>query len=159
MDIVSHFLIGWLIGEAANASLRDTAIIAFFGFLPDLFQIPIYIYVGKRNRRRFHYPHHKDWVGARKAHPYLMNLWEIPHSAVFMLLIVALALALNLPYLAIVAYASHIFIDLFTHTGEWSVMPFYPVKAKFEGFTDAWSWSVKWMVASWLTLITLILIL
>jgi membrane-bound metal-dependent hydrolase YbcI (DUF457 family) len=70
------------------------------------------------------------------------------------LIIIPLVIWLRLPRLAILAYLSHILLDLPTHTGEWGVKPFYPFPFMVNGFTDAWAWPFSYMAISWVVLIT-----
>ena len=159
MDIVSHALIGRALVTSKSKKF-DTYLVTAFGALPDLFQIPLYIFVGYLHARPFYYPLTSDWQGVRNAYPLWAALWEIPHSFFFLLLVVApLVLLLNLNKLAILAYALHLFVDLFTHTGEWAVKPLYPLPFLFHGFTDAWAWDVIYYPVSWAVLIVMIVVL
>ena len=42
--------------------------------------------------------------------------------------------------LAIIAYLSHILMDLPSHTGEYGLQPFFPFPFIFDGWFDAWLW-------------------
>jgi hypothetical protein len=90
----------------------------------------------------------------RAAHPVWSALWEVPHGLPFLFAaVVPLVLWLRLPKLAIAAYASHLLLDVVTHTGEWAVRPFFPWGPAVEGVTDAWAWPLPWMAVSWAVLL------
>lgn len=153
MDIVSHALIGTVIA-AKKHSRKLTYVAAFFSFLPDLTQIPLYLIVGKFADRWLWIPQNIDWIGFRELHPLWSMLWEIPHSFFFLLLIIVpIVFWFKIPKIAIAAYGLHIIIDLFSHSGEWAVKPFYPLSFSVSGFTDAWAWHWQSMLVSWLILI------
>ena len=159
MDIVSHALVGRALVTSQDKRF-DRYLVSFFGALPDVFQIPLYMFVGRLHDRPFYFPQTSDWTGVRAAYPGWSLWWDIPHSLFFLLLVVTPAvLLLKLNKLAIAAYALHLFLDLFTHTGEWGLMPFFPFSYKFSGFTDAWAWDYPYFVISWAVLIACILLL
>ena len=144
----------------SETSRRNIYIITFFSFLPDLSQITIYLYLGLINSRLFFIPLNADWDGFRVLHPSWSSIWEIPHSIFFaLLLIFPIILIFKLPKMALVSYLSHIFIDLFTHAGEWGIKIFYPLPYKIDGFTNAWSWSFINIFSSWIILTLIIIIL
>jgi membrane-bound metal-dependent hydrolase YbcI (DUF457 family) len=152
MDIVSHALVGRIIAVREEEKI-DVFWIPFFAALPDFFQIPIYLFLGYINNRPFYIPLNSDWFGIREHYPNLMMLWEIPHSLFFVaFMIIPLVLLLKLNKLTILAYLSHIFIDVLTHTGEWSIKPLFPINYKIEGFTDGWAWKPVFFVFSWIAL-------
>jgi len=159
MDIVSHALIGRAL-VTKNDKKADIVWVSFFGALPDVFQIPLYAVVGYYHNRPYYFPENADWTGFRSAHPGWSLLWEIPHSLFFLLLIVVPAVyLLKINKLAIVSYFLHIFVDLFTHTGEWNVKPFFPLNFHINGFTDAWAWDYYFFPITWAILLILIFIL
>lgn len=152
MDIVSHGIIGRACA-APKSGGKETALIVFFAVLPDLFQIPLYIFLGYINNRPFFFPQNSDWVGFRSAYPYWSQLWEIPHSFFFLIaVILPFVLWFKLPKAVLLAYFSHLFVDIFTHTGEWSVKPFFPLAFTVEGFTDAWAWDFRYYPITWIIL-------
>jgi membrane-bound metal-dependent hydrolase YbcI (DUF457 family) len=159
MDIISHLLIGNAISlPCSNKKCRFWVI--FFSILPDISQIPFYIFLGYINKRLFFFPLNSDWVGAKIAHPVFSALWEIPHSIFFALLIILpVILIFKIPKLAFASYLVHIFLDFFTHTGEWTLKPFYPLNYTLQGFTDAWAWSLPILLFSWAVIIIITLII
>ena len=160
MDFVSHILIGRTLATSQKNSKRDISLITFFSFLPDLPVIFVYLYLGFIKARPFLIPLNTDWDGFRTFHPAWSALWEVPHSYFFALLIILpFILFFKLPKMAFVAYLSHIFVDLFTHAGEWATKPFYPIPYQVHGLTNAWAWSLSSMVASWIVLLALIILL
>jgi membrane-bound metal-dependent hydrolase YbcI (DUF457 family) len=156
VDIVSHALMGRALVTKKD-SKKDQILVALFGALPDFFQIPLYIFLGYLHQRPFFYPATSDWTGFREAYPTWSMWWEIPHSYFFVLLIVVpLVLFLKINKFAIAAYSLHIFLDLFTHTGEWAVKPFFPLPFMVSGFTDAWAWNYLFYPIVWAVLILMI---
>lgn len=149
MDIVSHALVGrmFVSGEAGR---KDIATVTVAGALPDLFQIPLYLLVGNLYNRPFNLPQNEDWVGIREQHPEWYLWWDVPHSLLFLILIIIpLVYYFKLNKLAIAAYFSHIFLDAFTHTGEYSLKPFFPLDLTIEGFVDAWMWPFHYFFVIW----------
>ncbi|HRE25946.1 MAG TPA: hypothetical protein PK954_04880 [Anaerolineales bacterium] len=152
MDIVSHALVGRLLASRETPP-KETALLMGAAALPDLFQIPLYAYLGYLKARPFWIPENADWIGFRAAQPDWVLLWDIPHSVLFFVAaVVPLVLLLKMNRLVVLAYASHLVIDLFTHTGEWAVRPFWPHPLLVEGFTDAWAWNPIWFLVAWLIL-------
>ena len=153
MDIVSHVLIGGALAVPVANSAQEVGIITLFSVLPDLFQIPLYLRIGSLYHRSFWISHSYDWKGFRKAHPLWSELWEIPHSLLFLVFIVVpLVMIFDLPLMAMAVYFLHIFVDGFTHRGEWALKPLYPFSYKERGFTNAWAWGGRRMVISWIVL-------
>jgi hypothetical protein len=159
MDIVSHALLGRVLVTSRDRK-PDIYLVTLFGALPDLFQFPLYLFVGYLHQRPFFYPLTSDWTGIREAYPLWSALWEIPHSFLFVLLVVApLVLYFKGNKLLIAAYALHLFVDLFTHSGEWAMKPLYPLPFMVHGFTDAWAWNAYWYPVSWALLIGAIVLI
>jgi len=160
MDIVSHAIVGRMLVTKQTASRKDLWLAALFGALPDFFQLPLYLYIGYINHRPYLWPLNSDWVGFRSAQPMWVLWWDIPHSLFTLLLIVVpLVFRLKLNKLVILAYFSHIFLDLFTHTGEWGVKPFFPLQFMFNGFTDAWAWNPIYYPLTWAVLWVIIILI
>ncbi len=152
MDVITHLLIGEALALPTQSTLRDNLIVALFSLLPDTTQIPLYLHIGFINKRWLWFPRNSDWLKNhfRNKHPAWSALWEIPHSIIFFsLVIVPLVVIFDLPKMAAISYFSHIFVDLFTHTTEWGVKPFYPFNYKFKGFTDVWSWRFSKLAWLW----------
>ncbi len=157
MDIISHALTGRLL-VPKSANRRDKWSVCLFGALPDVFQLPLYAYLGVRNGRPLGIPLNEDWAGFRSS-PLVAALWEIPHSILFLIaVVVPLVCILRLNRVLIGAYALHIGVDVFTHSGEWAVKPLYPLQVAFSGFTDAWMWPLYQWLLSWMALAILIIL-
>jgi len=160
MDFVSHALMGRVLASSPTTSKRDLWVIILFSVMPDIPHIANYLYLGYIKKRPLWIPHNSDWAGFRTLHPIGSALWEIPHSVIFLvLIIVPIVLILKLPKLALVAYSLHLLVDIATHTGEWSLKLFYPFDYTIEGFTDAWAWRLPYLIISWAALAILIIIL
>jgi membrane-bound metal-dependent hydrolase YbcI (DUF457 family) len=159
MDFISHALFGKLFQTTSKLhSLKEKLIVISFAFLPDLPVAFVYLLLGRAHNRPFWIPYNSDWIGVREAHPWWAASWEIPHSIFFLfLIIIPLVFYFRWPKIAILSYFSHIFLDLFTHTGEWGLKPFYPINFLVNGFTDAWAWPLKYMMLSWALLVIVIL--
>ena len=160
MDVVSHALVGVLVAMAAGVRLwRHRAAMGLVAAAPDAPVAIVYLLLGRAHDRPFWIPLHSDWEGVRAAHPVWSALWEAPHSLLFLaLVVVPLVLHFRLPRVAIAAYASHLLLDLPTHTGEWAVAPLYPLPWRVEGWTDAWAWPPLQWAASWAVLLALVLL-
>ncbi len=157
MDFVSHILIGRALAVFPKNSRKNIYLITFFSFLPDLPQVATYLYLGFVKARPFLIPLSADWQGFRQFHPIWSVLWEIPHNVFFaLLIIIPIILFFKLPKMAFIAYLSHIFVDLFTHAGEWGMKPLYPLPYQVNGFTNAWAWPFWGMFFSWLVLFMII---
>ena len=127
--------------------------------LPDIFTIPAYAYVGFISDRLFFVPNPSDWLGFRNLHPIWSLFWELPHSLIFLLVvIIPLVIFFRLPKMAIAAYFSHIFVDIFTHSGEWKVKPFYPLSYTISGFTNTWAYSLQQLILVWIALLLIIIL-
>lgn len=160
MDIVSHILIGKIVSFFNRKTKKADIFAMLFSFLPDLTQIPFYIYLGFENMRPFLFPYNSDWNGGKIFHPFLTILWEIPHSFFFLFLIILpIVIFLKLPKIAFFAYFFHLLIDILTHSGEWAIKPFYPSSLIIDGFTNGWAWSTSWLFSSWLILSLIVILL
>ena len=159
MDFLSHILVGKIISSYQKKTAQLWAM--FFSFLPDLFQLPAYIYLGYINNRPFFIPQNVDWNHTRNAYPFLHAItWEIPHSVFFLLLIILpIVFYFKLPKVAFLAYFTHILIDIPSHADEWALKPFYPLNYTFSGFTNAWAWPLYYMFLSWAALFLIIVLL
>lgn len=153
MDIISHALMGGTLGIASEHNLKDILVVVSFSVLPDITQIPIYFKISHQHKRLFWLPKHIDWTDKNyhDRYPSLAAIWEAPHSIFFLLLVIAPTVwAFHLPKMAIGSYASHIFVDLFTHKSKWGIKPLWPFQYKFNGLTDTWIWQFKRLFLSWL---------
>lgn len=160
MDIISHALIGRILALQPKNSKKQILLIIFFSLLADILSLLLYFYVGYLNKRLFWMPKNSDWQGIRVLHPYWTAIGDIPHSLIFLILIIIpLVIFLKLPKINIWAYFIHILFDIPTHTGEWAIRIFYPLNYKIEGFTDAWAWPVSKILISWFILFGLIITL
>lgn len=159
MDIITHALVGKAIAVPKRSRKADFWII-LFSLLPDFTLIPFYLFLGYVNKRPFWIAHNSDWDGVRNLYPFLNSIQEISHSFLFaVFVILPIILLFKLPKTAFFAYSIHLLLDLPSHTGEWAVKPFYPLNYSFNGFTDAWSWPVHFMVISWIVLLIVIIII
>jgi hypothetical protein len=159
MDIVSHVLIGKLIANVTGVTPRDTNYIMLFSFLPDLTQIPLYLYLGYLKHRPFWIPCNSDWDNMRGQAKMFSMVWEIPHSILFVgFILLPLILILHLPLYLLLIYLAHIIIDLATHEGEWAIKPLYPMQITIHGRSNAWSWPFKKILFSWVVLVALIIL-
>ena len=59
-------------------------------------------------------------------------LYKLPHSLWVLFLV---------PRVHRKVYAFHILCDILSHTGEWSIQPFYPLPLKIQGVWDPVQWS------------------
>lgn len=157
MDIISHILIGRIISLKNEKKVRSWAM--FFSFLPDVTQIPFFIYLGYINSRLFFYPKIIDWQGARELYPILTIIYEIPHSFFFLIFIILpIVIFLKLPKISIFAYFLHLFVDVFTHAkGEWVMKPFFPFNFSINGFCDVWVWPMYLIFLFWAVFLTIII--
>lgn len=159
MDIVSHAIVGRMLVTKKKNKPSDFWLIVLFAALPDLFQIPLYLYLGYINHRPFFWPYNSDWIGFRASNSGWLLWWDIPHSLLTLLFIVLpLVSLLKINKLVLFSYFSHIFLDLFTHTGEWGVKPLFPLQFMVNGFTDAWAWNPLYYPVVWLALWILVLV-
>lgn len=160
MDFVSHALIGRAIAEFNTAKKKDVIFISSFAVLPDITQLLLYPYLGYIKNRPFFLPNNEDWNGFSLEHPFLTSLYLIPHSILFLgIVIIPMIYFFKLHKLCILSYFSHIFIDIFSHTGEWSTQFLYPIKTNTSGFTDGWALPLKYLVISWIILIFVIVLI
>ena len=158
MDIISHALVGTLFSERNQS--KEKLHHAFWGALPDIFQIPLYMFLGHKNSRLFWFPLSEDWIGVRGTYSSWVLFWEIPHSVLFVLVVVLpVVRKFDLPISVIWAYLSHLLLDILSHTGEWSVKPLFPLDVAVEGFTDAWSWRPIFFPLSWLIIVLIWIII
>jgi hypothetical protein len=157
VDFISHILVGGILSVLKKFKKLEIYWIIFFSVLADIPQIFLYLYLGVTNSRLFFIPLNSDWTGFREVTPLVDLLWEFPHSLLFVFIIILpIILYFKLPKMAFVAYLGHIFIDIFTHTGEWAVEPLYPLQYKFLGFTNVWSWPLHLVLLLWILLILII---
>lgn len=153
MDVISHILIGKIISFFDRKTKKAGFWAMLFSFLPDLGQIPFYIYLGIENIRPFLFPYNADWNNARNLHPFLTALWEIPHSFIFIFFVILpVVVFFKIPKIAFFAYLLHVIIDIPTHAGEWAIKPFYPINYTTNGFTNAWAWPIFSFFYSWIIL-------
>jgi len=150
MDFISHALIGKIFCYFDKKAKGKNWIIILFSVLPDIVLIPFYIILGKENERFLWIAQNQDWAGSSISHPILTNSYNTTHSIFFALLIILpIVLALKLPKFAFWAYLSHIIIDVFTHTGEWTIKLFFPYNFNIDGFSNAWAWPISTMIIPW----------
>lgn len=160
MDVISHALIGKIFCyfDKKARGLSQQFWVIFFSTMPDLVLIPFYIVLGKNNQRFLWIAQNQDWNGASTAYPFLTSLYNSTHSIFFaFLIILPIVFLLKLPKSAFFVYLFHIIIDIFTHTGEWAIKPFFPLNNfEINGFSDVWAWPIWVMALSWIVLILII---
>jgi membrane-bound metal-dependent hydrolase YbcI (DUF457 family) len=160
MDIISHALIGKIFCYFDKKAKGKNWLVILFSIIPDFALIPFYIILGKENQRFLWIAQNQDWIGSSITHPILTNIYNITHSIFFALLIILpVVLIFKMPKSAFFAYLSHIIIDIFTHTGEWTIKIFYPLNFNLDGFSDAWQWPFYLMIVSWIILLSIIFLL
>jgi len=157
MDFISHALIGKIFCYFdKKAKIKNWPVI-LFSVLPDIVLIPFYIVLGKENERFLWIAQNQDWVESSVLHPNLTSLYDTSLSIFFaFLIILPIVLALKLPRSAFWVYLFHIIIDVFTHTGEWTIKLFYPYNFRIDGFSNAWAWPISTMLVFWAVLATII---
>jgi membrane-bound metal-dependent hydrolase YbcI (DUF457 family) len=161
MEFISHALIGkifFYFDKKIKASQQW--IVILFSVMPDFVLIPFYIVLGKENERFLWIAQNEDWIGSDLTHPFLTNAYNTTHSFIFALIIILpIIVYFKLPRLAFFAYLFHIIIDIFTHTGDWTIKMFFPYSFNVNGFSNAWMWPISSMVISWIILSLIILYL
>tara|TARA_B100001996_G_scaffold134330_1_gene102258 strand:- start:1106 stop:1666 length:561 start_codon:yes stop_codon:yes gene_type:complete len=144
MDIFTHFIIGASIGEIAPKDIKNRhAIGAGFALLPDVTNLLlVHPYLGWLAGRTIPFAYAEDFI----THPEILShwtyhVWLFTHGLIFWSFFV-------LPFwrkhrsapLAILAYLSHILMDMPSHSGIYGTQPFYPFPLIFDGWFDAWLW-------------------
>ena len=155
MDFISHLLVGILIALLLNSSKKMACWIVGLSILPDIFEMPLYLYVGAINSRAFWIPSNGDWAGFSLSHPLQSTLWYVPHSLIVILIVLAVVLLYRLPMTGFFVYTFHILLDIPAHTNEWAMRPFWPLPYAVSGFTDMWSWPLWQIILAWAFLILL----
>jgi membrane-bound metal-dependent hydrolase YbcI (DUF457 family) len=166
MDFISHALIGRIFcffdkkTKGLNPKINKNWVVIFFAVMPDVVLIPFYAVLGKENNRFLWIAQNQDWVGSGITHPILTNAYNTTHSIFFaFLIILPIILILKIKKSAFFVYLFHIFIDIFTHTGEWSIKFLFPLDFNINGFTNAWAWPIPSMAISWIIFSGIILYL
>ena len=72
-----------------------------------------------------------SWKQIKETFLYTM-LYKIPHSFLSTVFVPS-------EYRAI--YAGHIFLDIISHTGEWSIQPFFPLNTTIHGLWNPIAWN------------------
>jgi membrane-bound metal-dependent hydrolase YbcI (DUF457 family) len=157
MDVISHALIGKIFCYFDKKAERKNFWVILFSILPDFALIPFYIILGKEYQRYFWIAQNGDWMGASFTHPILTGVYNTTHSIFFAILIILpVVIFFKLPKSAFFAYLSHIIIDVFTHTGEWTIKILYPSTFNINGFSDVWAWPFDSMIILWVILVAII---
>ncbi|MDC0055885.1 metal-dependent hydrolase [Deltaproteobacteria bacterium] len=148
VDIISHALIGAIVAQLClwkmdDSSKRKRLVVAgaLLAAAPDIANIPLYLHLGALNERFLWIPYHSDWDGHRAAYPMMVVGWEITHSLILAALIGYFLYRKKYALWPVLCWASHLLVDVLTHTGEWASVPLWPVYLKVEGFNDPWKWS------------------
>lgn len=74
--------------------------------------------------------HNLSWIEMKQTTLYSI-MYKIPHSFFCLILI---------PKRYRCIYAFHILCDILSHTGEWSIQPFFPINVKIHGIWDPVIW-------------------
>jgi len=128
MDVLTHILLGILLGAIAGG---DYWWWILFSIAPDIPQIFLYLLLGYRNKRKFLFPKAIDWDEFSNSK--WSALFFLPHT------VYAWALAsLIFGPIASIAYGVHLLVDWPSHTGEWELRPFYPASQSLPGLFDGW---------------------
>ena len=119
MDNLSHFLFGYiLLGNRINIIL-----ILLFSNLPDIISLPFKIYYTFIVEKKKKLTEIVKWDPSTDY----LKIYRFAHSLFFCLLIgVILSLFTDQYLLLVGCMASHIFLDMFTHSGKWGTRLFYP---------------------------------
>ncbi len=148
MDAPTHFLVGIILAYYfGDPTLLSWGIIILGATMPDLIGEPFY-YLGKfKKTKKIEYPYDKEDTISYK---YLKkSKYEIPYnfmhsiiSLIIFFILLILILEIKIGYLFILAYSTHLVIDLFSHSRRnWGIMPFWPFYVKrFGPKKDWWEW-------------------
>jgi hypothetical protein len=146
MDSLTHGLVGALIGELSPKRIKNRqAKGALAAMAPDMANFFAYPYLGIKSGNAIPYAHPQDFY----SNPWIVDHWtwipwEISHSFFFWgFVVMPLLLWFKKPMLLGVAYASHLLLDIPSHSGIWSTVPLYPLQFRFEGWFDAWAWGAQ----------------
>jgi len=119
MDNLTHFLFGYILFVGrVNAIL-----ILLFTNLPDIIAAPsrIYYTIIKDKKRTF--GEFNFWI----PNKHYLKLYRSTHSLIFCLLLGFILSLFTKKYLVLTAcIASHIILDVFSHSGKWATRIFYP---------------------------------
>ena len=158
MDLLTHALVGALLGEVSPKRIKKRQVKgALAAMSPDITNLVIYVYLGIKSGNTIPYAYPRDFY----ANPWIIDhwtwvSWEITHSFLFWgLIVMPLLLYCKKPLLFGVAYASHLLLDLPSHSGIWSTVPFYPLEYRFDGWFDAWAWGAQEIFISAMTALLL----
>ena len=146
MDTITHALIGLICGEIAPEKIKHRRKIGLlFGMMPDIAAIFIlHPYLGWKLGYDIPFALPNDFV----EHRYILDhwtyhLWLLTHSLVFWIIVFfPFWKKSNEIKLATVAYFSHILADIPSHSGIYGLEPLYPIPYVFDGWFDAWLWSI-----------------
>ena len=146
MDFLTHALVGALLGELSPERIKKST--SQRGAGGDISRhcqscsLPLF---GHKIRQHHSVCLPRDFY----ANPWIVDHWtwvpwEITHSFLFWgLIVMPLLLYFKKPLLFGVAYASHLLLDMPSHSGIWSTVPFYPFEYRFDGWFDAWAWGAQ----------------
>ena len=146
MDFLTHALVGALLGELSPKRIKNRqAKGALAAMSPDIANLVAYPYLGIKSGNMIPYAYPRDFY----ANPWIVDHWtwipwEITHSFLFWgLIVMPLLIWFRKPLLLGIAYASHLLLDMPSHSGIWSTVPFYPFEYRFDGWFDAWAWGAQ----------------
>ena len=154
MDTINHIIIGVVLGKITHTPLHIALILSI---IPDIAVVIWWLYIGKNMKRFLWIPKNEDWEQWYKKNKWISQLYYFLHSFISLIIYIPLVYFLPLSWWIILVYPiSHIFFDIITHKGIWSLQPFYPLyNTKIEWIINARSLSRK----NWLLLNVIIWIL
>ena len=130
MDFLTHALVGALLGELSPERIKNRQVKgALAAISPDIANLVAYPYLGIKSGNIIPYAYPRDFY----ANPWIVDHWtwvpwEITHSFLFWgFIVMPLLLYFKKPLLFGVAYASHLLLDMPSHSGIWSTVPFIPL--------------------------------
>jgi len=147
VDIITHAIIGAIIADLAlwNRPLKERnrgrLIGAVLAAIPDLGGLPGQIAF---SLAAGDWPWVFDilhWEGVENS--WLLAGYWVSHSILLPVIAWIFLRRRGWAGWMFLAWASHGFVDVLTHTGPWSIWLFYPLPGQIEGLADPWSWGMK----------------
>ncbi len=141
MDFGTHLLSGIVLSYFLTDYVSSFWIlIIIFSLLPDLIGEFFYQVGRVRNGKNIKFIYDEEVTDSSK---YLGNSkFLIPYDFLHSLLAIILLYVFSFPYELIMAYTSHILLDVVSHSKKsWGIMTFWPFyKKRFGPSKDWWSW-------------------
>ena len=152
MDMISHAIIGAIIAELVlwekplQERIRGRWIGALISATPDIAAIPAhFVFSWSAGDWPWVYDA-SHWVGVENS-LWLLGYW-FTHSLILPFIAYFWFRHKGWPVWMLAVWASHSAIDILSHTGAWSIWPFFPFPGQIEGVADPWSWSPVWWAIS-----------